>query len=172
MRNGFTLIELLVVVMIVGVLTSIAVPQYRKSLDRAKAAEAMQLLPAIFEARERWMIENQLHWDNGVAKNAAGNTVPVTFAKLDIETKGTSPNGYPGILQTKNFHYHLVGGTGAFAYATNQPDVYASPNWGGSRDLDAVVIRFGGDKFCCSDRSEGDGCERLNFTEICPGGED
>ena len=58
-QTGFTLIELLVVVMIAAVLTSIAMPQYRTAMDRSKAAEATQMLPALFEARERWMIENQ-----------------------------------------------------------------------------------------------------------------
>ena len=39
-KNGFTLIELMVVVAIVGVLSSVALPQLTKAQDRAKSAAA------------------------------------------------------------------------------------------------------------------------------------
>ena len=39
-QNGFTLIELMVVVAIVGVLSSVALPQLTKAQDRAKSAAA------------------------------------------------------------------------------------------------------------------------------------
>src|SRR3569832_2324125 len=51
---GFTLIELLAVVMIIGILASLAVPQYYKTIERDKASEAVNLLMALKGAQDRY----------------------------------------------------------------------------------------------------------------------
>ena len=43
-QNGFSLIELMVAVLIVGILSSIAIPNYSSSLDRAKSGNAKQFV--------------------------------------------------------------------------------------------------------------------------------
>ncbi len=160
--RGFTLMELLVVVMVISVLTAIAMPQYRRSLDRAKAAEAMQMLPALFEARERWMTEHGCKWTSLGYSCPGGDTL--TMGKLDIESKGT----YNGTsLQTDNFTYELLPAeTGT---NTNQQCVTARPRWGSNRGtgnigyMGTVVIYYRGDKFSCTNGVFGAGCDILNI---------
>ncbi len=155
-KSGFTLIELLVVAIIMSVLTSIALPQYRRSMDRSKAAEAMQMLPALFEARERWVIENQCKWSGG-AITSCDNSATFTPKKLDIETNGTV-NNTSGTITTDNFVYTLVDkGSSSLAQAC----LSAKPRWGENRGLkNGATIWYRGDKFSCNGNQKG--CDILN----------
>lgn len=77
-NKGFTLIELLVVVLIIGILSAVALPQYRKSVEKSRAAEAMIFLRHLKDMGTMYMLAN-------------GNDVgPVSFSDLGVEL----PAGY------------------------------------------------------------------------------
>lgn len=59
MKNkGFTLIELLAVVLMIGILTSVALPQYRRSVQRAETMEALVNLKSLFDSARRYRAAN------------------------------------------------------------------------------------------------------------------
>jgi prepilin-type N-terminal cleavage/methylation domain-containing protein len=57
-RNGFTLIEMLVVVTLIGILASIALPNFLKAKDKAKEAETKANLHVIQVALERYATDH------------------------------------------------------------------------------------------------------------------
>jgi type IV pilus assembly protein PilA len=60
-RKGFTLVELAVVIVIIGVLAAFGVPQFLKSVERSKAAEAFNYLSAVRAAQERYLAQNGVY---------------------------------------------------------------------------------------------------------------
>ncbi|MDD5292483.1 MAG: prepilin-type N-terminal cleavage/methylation domain-containing protein [Candidatus Omnitrophica bacterium] len=59
--TGFTLLELIVVVVIIGILVGLALPNYEKSMERARIAEAVTILKSIHGAQMRYAIENDAY---------------------------------------------------------------------------------------------------------------
>ena len=167
-RHGFTLIELLVVVMIIAVLTAIALPQYRRAMMRSRTAEAMQMLPAIFEARERWMIEHGCTWDDSTNGYTCDDNQTISFPKLDIEMKGGLDSNFTNnrVWKTKNFQYHLLTNSAVElpANGDKQRCVKAVPLFSmGNHQMAKASIYYRGDKFSCNNGDgTGEPCAILN----------
>ena len=56
-EEGFTLVELIVVVMMIGVLSSIAIPQFMTAADKAKQKEATGIVAALVKAATAYQTE-------------------------------------------------------------------------------------------------------------------
>ncbi len=72
-NKGFTLIELMVVILIIGILSAIALPEYTRSMEKARVAEALTIMDAIKKGVDVYVAENgfqnqELIGNNGVAK--------------------------------------------------------------------------------------------------------
>lgn len=89
-KQGFTLIELLTVVLIIGILTSIALPNYSRSIERSRAVEAMAVIKSINDAT--------------YAYYAAHLECPPSFSKLIVDMPGA---GNTKTVVGKTFTYKL-----------------------------------------------------------------
>lgn len=104
MNKGFTLLELLVVVMILGILTAMAMPQYSRSVRRAEMTEGLAHGRSIFDSALRY--------------KAVNGEAPDSFSQLDIGFIGTNISGN-------------AFDDGNFTYTLNTSDVTAHSNKGG-----------------------------------------
>ena len=82
MKKGFTLLELIVVIIIVGLLAALAVPQYFKVTERARAAEGVSLLNLIRASQIRYKTE-KVAYATTVASLDVDYTTPKYFTVND-----------------------------------------------------------------------------------------
>jgi Tfp pilus assembly protein PilE len=82
---------LLVVVLIIGILSSVAIPQYTTAVERSRASEGITLMGSLAQALERYRSQKDA-WptDND-------------FSKLDLEMPKNGTNTYGGKLFTITF---------------------------------------------------------------------
>ena len=83
-KKAFTLIELLVVVLIIGILSAIALPQYQKAVMKARFTQLKVVANAIANAEEVYYLANNKYTGN--FDDLDINTPPFTSEKGNTRT--------------------------------------------------------------------------------------
>lgn len=94
--QGFTLIELLVVVLIIGILSSVALPQYTKTVEKSRISEALSTIKTIREQMDLYVLQNGYPSDSMGLKDQM--SVDLTGGMWESDRYYT----------TKNFQYYFL----------------------------------------------------------------
>ena len=84
-KKGFTLVEIMVVVMIIGILISIAVPQWVQARDRTRRNSCLANMREFDHSKTRWAMENRLP---GTAVPVQADLIPDYIKKMPVCNSG------------------------------------------------------------------------------------
>lgn len=89
-KKGFTLVELLAVVLIVAILSGVALPQYRKVVEKARLSEAESMMRMIYDSSER--LAGEFGYRNFV-EMYQNNASKAVLSRMDMFDSSNLPKG-------------------------------------------------------------------------------
>ena len=119
--GGFTLIELLVVVLIIGILSAFALPQYRRAVAKTHLAEMFMQVNLLWQAQQVYFLQTGTYTEDltelvpslpaGCQKTSGGNYLCGHVVYAAIEKGGWRVSG--ASKQIPVHYYRLLTETGA-----------------------------------------------------------
>lgn len=131
-QNGFTLVELMVVVAIIGLLSAVAIPNFKKYQAKAKISEAKLQLSALYTAQSAFFSDYNMYakclrymgfdpaperlsryfsvgFTNGVEAIDGGTLAAAVNSGLDITVATGCPGTANTVADTNTFDLNRVG---------------------------------------------------------------
>ena len=125
--RGFTLMEVMIVVVILGVIASLAIPNYSVAIENNRKQEALKVLLASREAQMRFAALNN-------------NAFSAGWAALDYDATDT---GDDPVGTVRHFTYALLGGGGQIQATRNNTDkLGVVPNYTATMVVGSGVVTW------------------------------
>lgn len=115
-KKGFTMLELLMVIIVIGILASLAIPQYQSFMEKARVAEARNTVSSVKSAQELFFLENGTYGSEALIN---GNYVTYPTAGVNtLWTYGITANANTGwtLTATRTTKDGGGGATGTFVW--------------------------------------------------------
>ena len=106
-RRAFTLVEIMIVILIIGLLLSVAVPQWMQARENARQKTCVGNLRQISDAKDQWAMQN------GKADGAA-------VVEADIWPDYIKGNAFPSCPTNGTYTLGAVGETPTCTYLTGK----------------------------------------------------
>ena len=153
MRRGFTLIELLVVVLIIGILSSIALPQYTNAVEKARLSEALSMIGSLKTGIDAYVLANGS--DEYVDFVGKSNVALNVTLDVDAEASLDCPAGKT-FCYSKHFSYNAICDGGlCYIYAYRQTLEEYDNGSDEKYELLAQKEAYGWDYYCYSNSKVG-----------------
>ncbi len=142
-KRGFTLIEILVVVLIIGVLAAIAIPGYRRAVEKSKATHAVAVLGDAVKAEQDFLLASNKYtrfWDDLVISQpdmVAGAVYCLGGANTEnqddcgndslYKVKLTVAADNNSVVMATRMPNNPYGDYKLFKYMSGDPNIYCKP---------------------------------------------
>lgn len=157
MDKGFTLIELLVVVLIIGILSAVALPQYTKAVEKSRAAEAISTLNGLYRQYQLCRLEEADTRDCDMSGSFDNYTVPPPGTEVA-----------DGCYKTKDWYYCPPWQSDIIAYRASSSSSDSAPSrnakgyltmWGYGWNQDECLGTIS-----CRAGTDANFCKNIGFT--------